>query len=373
MAAIPMGRYGEIDEYGRVGCVPALGCRQLYDGCHGAGGRRADQERAVERQLGQLPRLALRITTRAIPSMSVMRKVLLASSTNAWLREQATKAAFVRRSVAAFMAGRAGRGCARGGARAAASGDHHDSHRARREPDQGRRSRRRHPALPRRASTRSRRPGSTRTSRSSRRSWDSIWIGRCASATSIACSNGPISATTSCGSTWSTRRTSIRHSSCSAAPAPRSPRIGIALQAYLYRTANDVESLIPLGPAVRIVKGAYLEPPEIAYPKKSDVDENFYKLCVRLMSPEAQRAGALLHIATHDAPLAERLDTYAREHQVPPVGLRIRDALRHRRESAEAPGRRGQAPARAHQLRRVSGSRGTCAGWPSARRTCGSW
>ena len=98
----------------------------------------------------------------------------------------------------------------------------------------------------------------------------------------------------------------------------KSPRIGIALQAYLYRTANDVESLIPLGPAVRIVKGAYLEPTEIAYPKKSDVDENFYKLCVRLMSPEAQRAGALLHIATHDVSLAERLDTYTRDHQVPP-------------------------------------------------------
>ena len=98
----------------------------------------------------------------------------------------------------------------------------------------------------------------------------------------------------------------------------RSPRIGIALQAYLYRTAKDVESLIPLGPAVRIVKGAYLEPPDIAYPKKSDVDENFYKLCVRLMSPEAQRADALLHIATHDAPLAERLGAYAREHGVPP-------------------------------------------------------
>jgi proline dehydrogenase len=98
----------------------------------------------------------------------------------------------------------------------------------------------------------------------------------------------------------------------------RSPRIGIALQAYLYRTATDVESLIPLGPAVRIVKGAYLEPPDIAYPKKSDVDENFYRLCVRLLSPEAQRAGALLHIATHDAALADRLAVYARDHHVPP-------------------------------------------------------
>jgi len=98
----------------------------------------------------------------------------------------------------------------------------------------------------------------------------------------------------------------------------KSPRVGIAIQAYLYRTAKDVEALIPLGPAVRIVKGAYLEPAEIAYPKKSDVDENFYRLCVRLMSPEAQRTGTLLHIATHDAALADRLGAYAVEHNVPP-------------------------------------------------------
>jgi len=97
----------------------------------------------------------------------------------------------------------------------------------------------------------------------------------------------------------------------------KSPRVGIALQAYLYRTAKDVESLIPLGPAIRIVKGAYLEPAEIAYPKKADVDENFYRLCVRLLSPEAQRTRTLLHIATHDAALADRLSVYAREHDVP--------------------------------------------------------
>ena len=45
-------------------------------------------------------------------------------------------------------------------------------------------------------------------------------------------------------------------------------RVGIALQAYLYRTEKDVESLIPLGAAIRIVKGAYLEPPDVAFPKK---------------------------------------------------------------------------------------------------------
>src|SRR5215207_3093901 len=98
----------------------------------------------------------------------------------------------------------------------------------------------------------------------------------------------------------------------------RSSRIGIALQAYLYRTAADLEALLPLGAAVRVVKGAYLEPPDVAFPKKADVDDNFYKLCVRLMAPDAQSAGTLLHIATHDAALAERLAAYARDHKVPP-------------------------------------------------------
>ena len=103
----------------------------------------------------------------------------------------------------------------------------------------------------------------------------------------------------------------------------QSKRVGVALQSYLYRTAKDVEALLPLGPAIRIVKGAYLEPPDIAFPKKADVDENFYKLCVRLMSPEAQRAGSLLHIATHDSALAARLTQYASEHQVPASAYEI--------------------------------------------------
>ena len=97
----------------------------------------------------------------------------------------------------------------------------------------------------------------------------------------------------------------------------RSARIGLALQAYLYRTEKDVESLIPLGSAIRIVKGAYLEPPEIAYPKKADVDENFYKLSRRLLSEEARRAGGLLHIATHDPRLVDRLTASIDEQRVP--------------------------------------------------------
>ena len=97
----------------------------------------------------------------------------------------------------------------------------------------------------------------------------------------------------------------------------KTPRIGVALQAYLYRTVEDVELLIPLGSAIRTVKGAYLEPPAVAYPRKADVDENFFKLCTRLLSEDARRAGCLLHIATHDIALANRLSAYIADRRIP--------------------------------------------------------
>ena len=96
-----------------------------------------------------------------------------------------------------------------------------------------------------------------------------------------------------------------------------SPRVGIALQAYLHRTEKDIENLLPLGSAIRLVKGAYLEPASIAFPRKSDVDENYYKLSCRLLSPEAQKAGTLLHIATHDPRLVDRLKTFIWQFKVP--------------------------------------------------------
>jgi len=100
----------------------------------------------------------------------------------------------------------------------------------------------------------------------------------------------------------------------------RSPLVGIALQAYLYRTARDVESLVPLGSAIRLVKGAYLESPEIAYPKKSDVNENYYKLACRLLHEDSQRMGTLLHMATHDPVLVDRLTKFVEDHRVPTSG-----------------------------------------------------
>jgi proline dehydrogenase len=97
----------------------------------------------------------------------------------------------------------------------------------------------------------------------------------------------------------------------------RSSRIGVALQAYLHRTADDVERLLPLGAAIRLVKGAYLEAPEIAFPRQRDVDENFFTLGCRLLGPEAVAAGGLLHVATHDGRLVDRLQTFIATNGVP--------------------------------------------------------
>jgi proline dehydrogenase len=103
----------------------------------------------------------------------------------------------------------------------------------------------------------------------------------------------------------------------------RSARIGVAIQAYLHRAARDIEELIPLGAAIRMVKGAYLEPPDVAFPRKGDVDESFYRLCCRLLSEEARREGALLHIGTHDISLQDRLLRFVGERQVPESAYEI--------------------------------------------------
>ncbi|MGB0035870.1 MAG: proline dehydrogenase family protein [Candidatus Acidiferrales bacterium] len=83
--------------------------------------------------------------------------------------------------------------------------------------------------------------------------------------------------------------------------------VGVCVQAYLYRTERDIESLVPIGAAIRLVKGAYSEPPEIAYPKKSDVDKNYFRLAQMLLSAEARRAGVRAAMATHDRALIRRL------------------------------------------------------------------
>src|SRR5262245_12270438 len=96
-----------------------------------------------------------------------------------------------------------------------------------------------------------------------------------------------------------------------------SPKVGVCLQAYLRRTAADLEALLPLGPYIRLVKGAYKEPPDRAFPDKKDVDESFYTLALRLLDPAAVKAGAMLGIATHDPRLIARLQAFVAEKSVP--------------------------------------------------------
>jgi len=86
---------------------------------------------------------------------------------------------------------------------------------------------------------------------------------------------------------------------------------GICLQAYLYRTQKDVEGLLPLRPSIRLVKGAYKEPPEIAYPKKQDVDENYFSLATAMMAAQASDRCPRAAFGTHDVKLIRRLADHA--------------------------------------------------------------
>jgi proline dehydrogenase len=88
--------------------------------------------------------------------------------------------------------------------------------------------------------------------------------------------------------------------------------VGVCLQAYLYRTADDLASLLPMGSAIRLVKGAYLEPAKVAFPRKEDVDENYFALASKLLSKEARNAGVRTVIATHDLSLIHRVEALAR-------------------------------------------------------------
>jgi proline dehydrogenase len=88
--------------------------------------------------------------------------------------------------------------------------------------------------------------------------------------------------------------------------------VGTVLQAYLFRAEDDLAALLPLAPNLRIVKGAYLEPPEIAYPQKRDVDAAY----ARLMEASLE-GGGFTAVATHDETLIEHAIAFAREREIP--------------------------------------------------------
>jgi len=87
--------------------------------------------------------------------------------------------------------------------------------------------------------------------------------------------------------------------------------VGTVLQSALYRTERDLEELLPLRPNLRLVKGAYLEPPSVAYPKKADVDRAYVRLAERMLL-----AGGYTAIATHDDRNIDRLIGFAARHGI---------------------------------------------------------
>jgi proline dehydrogenase len=92
------------------------------------------------------------------------------------------------------------------------------------------------------------------------------------------------------------------------------PNVGICLQAYLYRTKKDLEGLLPQRPSVRLVKGAYKEPVAIAFPKKADVDENYFALAQMMLRARSTGTCVRAAFGTHDVPLIRRLGDFVSQH-----------------------------------------------------------
>ena len=97
------------------------------------------------------------------------------------------------------------------------------------------------------------------------------------------------------------------------------PRVGVCLQAYLYRTREDLVELTGRGIGIRLVKGAYNEPPEVAFPKKSDVDANYYALAQVMLDAGTRASGARPVFGTHDVQLIDTIRRHAAATGVKPA------------------------------------------------------
>jgi proline dehydrogenase len=95
----------------------------------------------------------------------------------------------------------------------------------------------------------------------------------------------------------------------------RYANVGFVLQSYLYRSRTDLAALLPLAPNVRIVKGAYLETADVAYPQKQEVDENYLQLAELALSHDGYTA-----VATHDPNIIERVIELATQRGLPKRG-----------------------------------------------------
>jgi len=119
------------------------------------------------------------------------------------------------------------------------------------------------------------------------------------------------------------------------------PNVGIAVQAYLRRTNADLDTLITLGSAIRLVKGAYKEPATIAYASRAEVDESYFRLGCRLLGEEARRSGVFLGLGTHDPDLIRRFEAHVTARAIPRDGFEFEMLYGIRRDEQERLARTG--------------------------------
>lgn len=93
--------------------------------------------------------------------------------------------------------------------------------------------------------------------------------------------------------------------------------VGIVIQAYLRRSRGDIERLAASGAAVRLCKGAYKEPPEIAFPEKRDVDGSYKELLGILFDPASIARGTRPAVATHDPAMIAHAKALVGRHEIP--------------------------------------------------------
>jgi proline dehydrogenase len=94
--------------------------------------------------------------------------------------------------------------------------------------------------------------------------------------------------------------------------------LGTVIQAYLYRSEEDMRSLAAEGARIRLCKGAYKEPKTVAFPEKREVDDNFAYLTSLFLNPEAVAAGAYLEVGTHDERMIEAACYHAQQRGITP-------------------------------------------------------
>jgi proline dehydrogenase len=121
--------------------------------------------------------------------------------------------------------------------------------------------------------------------------------------------------------------------------------VGVVIQSYLYRSAEDVRQIVAEGGRIRLCKGAYKEPPEVAYPRKKDVDASYDRLVEMLVdgalqhaSPEVSQNGRippLLAIASHDAQRLAHAKQYAAQVGLPKRALEFQMLYGIRRDLQE--------------------------------------